>query len=229
MYCCFLVLNHCPSWLQLACEGKCPYNTIWYPCEADILISGVFKYLYIPIITKAYLGQALLEERRGRVRRRRRRKRYPATRVYKTRVTFLDQSDEHVLQRYRLDKQSVAGLCSELKDDLQNATAARSCVIPVQGYSCLNLYTTGSFQIPAGDVFGICQSSMSKCISQVITTALVKRANEYIIFSMSPVEQQKVKRFLLFCIIPECTWSYWLYACSHCTYSCLYLLRPFKY
>lgn len=51
----------------------------------------------------------------------------------------------------------------------------------VQVLAALGFYTSGSFQTSMGDIIGISQASMSRCVSNV-TKALVEKAPQFITF-----------------------------------------------
>ena len=55
--------------------------------------------------------------------------------------------------------------------------------------AALNLYATGSFQSPSGDVCGISQSSVHTCVKQA-TEALYARAGQYIKFNLDQAQQE---------------------------------------
>uniref|UniRef100_A0A8C9G3U9 Putative nuclease HARBI1 n=1 Tax=Pavo cristatus TaxID=9049 RepID=A0A8C9G3U9_PAVCR len=103
-------------------------------------------------------------------------------RVYRTRSSFLDLTEEQVLRRYRLDKAAIAGLCRELGADLESLTG-RSHALPVavKVTSALTFLASGSFQTATRDTTGISQSAMSNCLAQFLE-ALQRRAARYIAF-----------------------------------------------
>eukprot|EP00076_Gallus_gallus_P035828 XP_025001366.1 uncharacterized protein LOC101751955 isoform X2 [Gallus gallus] len=119
----------------------------------------------------------ILRRKRGR-----RRRFYPEHRVYRTRSSFLDLTEEQVLRRYRLDKAAIAGLCRELGADLESLTG-RSHALPVavKVTSALTFLASGSFQTATRDTTGISQSAMSNCLAQFLE-ALQRRAARYIAF-----------------------------------------------
>ncbi|XP_043937162.1 putative nuclease HARBI1 [Protopterus annectens] len=130
-----------------------------------------------------------------RVREKRKRRRfYPANRIYRNRHSFLDLTEEQVLHRYSLDKQAIHDLCEELRRDLESATG-RSHAIPVavKVTSALCFLASGSFQASTGDTTGISQSAMSSSLTQFLD-ALVRRANQYVCFPLFLQQQQQVKR-----------------------------------
>lgn len=103
-------------------------------------------------------------------------------RVFLDRSNPLDRPDDFLLRAYRFPRHKIIELCNELRPDLEKATL-RSHSIPVelQVLSALRFYASGSFQNVIGDVFGLSQPSISRCISDV-TDALVRRINQYINF-----------------------------------------------
>ncbi|KAM3656110.1 putative nuclease HARBI1 [Ammospiza maritima maritima] len=116
--------------------------------------------------------------RRGR----RRRRPYPAQRIYRVRCSFLELSDEQALRRCRLDRAAIAALCRELGADLQSLTG-RSHALPVavKVTSALAFLASGSFQTASRLSTGISQSAMSNCLAQFLA-ALQRRAGRYIAF-----------------------------------------------
>ncbi|VDI31307.1 Hypothetical predicted protein [Mytilus galloprovincialis] len=103
-------------------------------------------------------------------------------RVFLDRYNPLDRPDDFLLRAYRFPRHKIIELCNELRPDLEKATL-RSHSIPVelQVLSALRFYASGSFQNVIGDVFGLSQPSISRCINDV-TDALVRRINQYIKF-----------------------------------------------
>ncbi|XP_050840201.1 putative nuclease HARBI1 [Serinus canaria] len=120
--------------------------------------------------------------RRGR----RRRRPYPAQRIYRVRCSFLELSDEQALRRCRLDRAAIAALCRELGADLQSLTG-RSHALPVavKVTSALAFLASGSFQTASRLSTGISQSAMSNCLAQFLA-ALQRRAARYIAFPPPP-------------------------------------------
>ncbi|XP_064593027.1 putative nuclease HARBI1 [Zonotrichia leucophrys gambelii] len=120
--------------------------------------------------------------RRGR----RRRRPYPAQRIYRVRCSFLELSDEQALRRCRLDRAAIAALCRELGADLQSLTG-RSHALPVavKVTSALAFLASGSFQTASRLSTGISQSAMSNCLAQFLA-ALQRRAGRYIAFPPPP-------------------------------------------
>ncbi|RLV71551.1 hypothetical protein DV515_00017331, partial [Chloebia gouldiae] len=121
--------------------------------------------------------------RRGR----RRRRPYPAQRIYRVRCSFLELSNEQALRRCRLDRAAIAALCRELGADLQSLTG-RSHALPVavKVTSALAFLASGSFQTASRLSTGISQSAMSNCLAQFLA-ALQRRAARYIAFPPVPV------------------------------------------
>ncbi|XP_039234356.1 uncharacterized protein LOC113996650 [Pipra filicauda] len=118
--------------------------------------------------------------------RRRRRRPYPAQRVYRARRSFLELSEEQALRRCRLDRAAIAALCRELGSDLQSLTG-RSHALPVavKVTSALAFLASGSFQTASRLSTGISQSAMSNCLAQFLA-ALQRRAPRFIAFPPAP-------------------------------------------
>ncbi|XP_043533702.1 putative nuclease HARBI1 [Chiloscyllium plagiosum] len=129
------------------------------------------------------------DSRRSQAKERTRRRLYPANRVYRPRVTFLELSEEDCLRRLRFSKQAVSDLCSLLQQDLMPAgPGGHALPVAVKVTTALNFFASGSFQGAAGDISHISQSAVHKCIKQV-TNALFARANDYICFPMDESSQ----------------------------------------
>jgi predicted transcriptional regulator len=73
-----------------------------------------------------------------------------------------------------------------LQDDLESSTFRNRALTPnMKVLMALRFYASGSFQGVIADTFGLSQPSVSRAISDV-STALVKRAGNYITFPKEP-------------------------------------------
>ncbi|XP_041068236.1 putative nuclease HARBI1 [Carcharodon carcharias] len=133
--------------------------------------------------------RAVGPHRRSHTKETTRRRLYPANRVYRPRVTFLELSEEECLRRLRFSKQVVSDLCNLLQQDLMPAgPGGHALPVAVKVTTALNFFASGSFQGATGDISHISQSAVHKCIKQV-TNALFARANDYICFPMDASSQ----------------------------------------
>lgn len=125
------------------------------------------------------------ESRRGR--------RLPTPRTFRDRTNPLDVlDDDEVICRYRLPRQSIIDLCEALADDLDRATnRSHSLPTSTQVMAALQYFATGSFQRVDGDLHGISQPSVSRCVNAV-STALCRRASTYIKFAADEASQRHV-------------------------------------
>ncbi|RXN01038.1 putative nuclease HARBI1 [Acipenser ruthenus] len=131
-------------------------------------------------------------------------------RIFKQRISFLNMPNDEVKKRFRLDRAAIFDLCEELKGDLESQTT-RSRAIPVyiKVQMALGFYTTGLFQRPGGDLYGMSQPTMSRVLYQV-TEALVRQARNYISFPKAQQRQlQNKETFFFFTIgsFPSVLWA----------------------
>lgn len=118
-------------------------------------------------------------------------RRLPMPRTFRDRTNPLDVlDDDEVIRRYRLPRQSIIDLCEALADDLDRATN-RSLPTSTQVMAALQYFATGSFQRVDGDLHGISQPSVSRCVNAV-STALCRRASTYIKFAADEASQRHV-------------------------------------
>ncbi|KAK6474628.1 putative nuclease HARBI1 isoform X1 [Huso huso] len=129
-------------------------------------------------------------EQRQRIRSRR----YPPERVYKQTVSFLVLPDSGCIQRFRINKQTVADLCSILSFDLEPRSRVSTALpVAVKVTAALFFYATGTFQTPVSDIAGMSQSCFSRCLHQV-NGALLKVSGDYIRFPETRYQQEQTKR-----------------------------------
>jgi len=113
-------------------------------------------------------------------------------RVFRDRTQPLDcMDDDELISRYRLPRMCITELCDLLATELQRTTA-RSCALPVstQVLVALRFYATGSMQRVAGDLHGISQPSVSRCV-HAVSRLLTCNASSYIKFPTDESSQRK--------------------------------------
>ena len=114
-------------------------------------------------------------------------------RVFRDRIQPLDfMDDDELISRYRLPRHCIIELCDTMTNDLQRPSM-RSHALPVstQVLVALRYYATGSMQRVAGDLHGISQPSVSRCVSAV-SASLTRLASTYIKFPTDEATQRHV-------------------------------------
>jgi hypothetical protein len=109
---------------------------------------------------------------------------------------FGDLTNQEVISRYRLDKDGIMFLTELLREDLQPKTLKKNAITPLQKVKiALRYFASGEIQLNDGDIHGISQPSVSRCISQVIHSLsrphIVQR---YIKFPKTQQELQDFER-----------------------------------
>ena len=115
-------------------------------------------------------------------------------RLFRDRSNPLDfLSDEQVIKRYRLDRDSIFDLCDDFKNQLERPTN-RSSSLPVslQIMITLRYYASGSYLNVIGDAHGVSKMAVSRSITDV-TRFIVRDITKYIKFPMTNEEQMSVK------------------------------------
>jgi len=114
-------------------------------------------------------------------------------RVFRDRTQPLEfMDDDELISRYRLSRQCILEVCDWLSADLKRPTA-RSHSLPVstQVLVALRYYATGSMQRVAGDLHGISQPSVSRCIFAV-STSITSVAQSLIYFPTDEQSQRNI-------------------------------------
>lgn len=102
-------------------------------------------------------------------------------RVFRPRIMLFSMSDEEVFRRYRFPPHIILELTAELQQQLRSRTQRCKAVPPlVKVLATLHFCATGSFQRTSGAISGLSQSTLSRCIHQVIP-ALVSLMGKHII------------------------------------------------
>ena len=101
--------------------------------------------------------------------------------------------DRELVKKYRLNRAAIVDLCAELNADLSRPTR-RACSLPVslQIVIALRYYGTGSLQAVTGDVHGVGEMSVSRCVHSV-SAALARRVDNYISFPTTDAAIRTVK------------------------------------
>ena len=136
--------------------------------------------------------------------RRRHRQRRRAQRIFGTRITLFELSEQEIITRYRLSSHAILELLEQIKDDIESSTQ-RSHSIPavVKLLATLQFLASGSFQSVIASAVGISQSALSRIIAQVLN-ALLQRTSEYIHFPTTNAEITRIKQdFFDICNFPN--------------------------
>jgi hypothetical protein len=90
------------------------------------------------------------------------------------------ETDESIVNKYRLPRPLIAQLCQQFEHELRRPTL-RSCALPVslQIMVALRFFATGSFQAVLGDVHNISRQCVSYVLNDVIE-CIVGIANTHI-------------------------------------------------
>ncbi|XP_035983967.1 putative nuclease HARBI1 isoform X2 [Fundulus heteroclitus] len=95
-------------------------------------------------------------------------------------------SNDFLLTNFGFPRDFILYLVELLKETLSRRTMRSRAISPeVQVLAALGFYTSGSFQTSMGDIIGISQASMSRCVTNV-TKALVEKAPQFITFNSEP-------------------------------------------
>ncbi|XP_004066664.1 putative nuclease HARBI1 [Oryzias latipes] len=100
-------------------------------------------------------------------------------------------SDSFLLTHFSFPRDFILYLVELLREALGRRTQRSRAISPeVQVLAALGFYTSGSFQTSMGDIIGISQASMSRCVSNV-TKALVEKAPQFITFDREPSSREQ--------------------------------------
>lgn len=118
----------------------------------------------------------------------------PKPRVFRDRTQPLDSfDDEQLVTRYRLNRECIINLCDLLCDDLERCTQRSGALsVTTQLLVALRYFATGSFQRVDGDLHGVSQSSVSRCVNAV-AKALNRHASQFIKFPTDEASQRRMK------------------------------------
>ena len=117
----------------------------------------------------------------------------PKPRVFRDRTQPLDILDDHdLIARYRLPRHCLLELINNLTQSLERPTnCSHPLSVATQVLTALRYYATGSLQKDAGDLHGISQASVSRCVSSV-SNAICKLVPDHIKFPTSYEAEREV-------------------------------------
>ena len=131
---------------------------------------------------------ALQAQRRRRAQRRRMR---AQARVYRPRRDLWQMPDYEVYGNYRFDREAILEITQLLQEDLITPTRRSHALTPLQKVmATLHFLASGSFQRASGGLAGMVQSTMSKCVHQVVPAILRRMSNQFV---MPTQEEQRVQ------------------------------------
>ncbi|XP_072357268.1 LOW QUALITY PROTEIN: putative nuclease HARBI1 [Scyliorhinus torazame] len=111
----------------------------------------------------------------------RRRRRPMRHRVYRDCISFEDLTEAACRRRLRLSRETVGHICQLMAQMKPRGTGRHAIPVRVKVTVALNFFVTGSFQSPSGDLCGISQASVHRCI-WAVTDSLCAVAARYINF-----------------------------------------------
>ena len=116
----------------------------------------------------------------------------PKPRMFRDRTQPLDCLDDHeLMSRYRLSRECIIDLCES--SDLKRSTKRSGALsVSTQILVALRYFATGSFQRVDGDLHGVSQSSVSRCVNAV-ANALNHHASQFIRFPTDEASQRHIK------------------------------------
>ena len=136
------------------------------------------------VIAQLVCAQAL------RMRRRRRRARQ---RFYRTPLDVLAIGEAEVYRLFRFNTQAIQEITTILQDDLTSPTHRSHAVQPlIKVLATLHFLATGSFQRTSGGVAGMSQTSMSRCVHQVVP-AILRHMSNQIVRPTQEVQRNKAR------------------------------------
>ncbi|XP_067894158.1 putative nuclease HARBI1 [Heterodontus francisci] len=123
-----------------------------------------------------------------------RRRAYPAGRVYRPRLSYLQLSERQCRRRLQLSRETVTSLCEMLAVGVaSNCLGAHPIPVALKMTIALNFYACGSFQASMADLCGVSQAAAHQC-RKVVTDALFHRANNFITFKTDNTSQAERAR-----------------------------------
>ena len=121
------------------------------------------------------------------------RRRIHKPRVFRDRTQPLDSlDDDDLIRRYRLPRQCIIELIDLLHNDLQHPSMRSNALsVSTQVLVALQFYATGTMQRVTGDVHGVSQPSVSRCVTAV-SSALTRHSAHYIHFPTTEPQQRTI-------------------------------------
>ncbi|XP_063811615.1 putative nuclease HARBI1 [Pseudophryne corroboree] len=118
---------------------------------------------------------------------------FPRPRQYRTRRELEDLSEFEVIQNYRLSTRDIYSLYALLEADLEPRARSNRAISGFQKLlGTLHFLASGTFQPTLSQTCGFSQSTLSRCITQVIR-AFRKLTIQYIKFPETDSECQEIK------------------------------------
>ncbi|XP_062300173.1 putative nuclease HARBI1 [Scomber scombrus] len=115
-------------------------------------------------------------------------------RVFRDREDVFAETDEWLMQRFRLPCAVLLDICNLLQPNLTKETRRSNPVLPhVQVLTVLGFLATGTFQREIGDRAGVSQSSVSCALPSVIK-GLITLSPRHIRFPYTAVDQLQIKQ-----------------------------------
>ena len=117
-------------------------------------------------------------------------------RIYRGRYNLFEMSDNEVYRMFRFSPEVILELVTILQDDISSPTHRGQAVQPlVKVVATLHFLATGSFQRTGGVVAGMSQSSMSRCVHQVIPAILRRMGTQFIKPTTADLRQKAISDF----------------------------------
>ena len=113
----------------------------------------------------------------------------PRPRRYRPHNSFEPLSEEMYRRQLHLSKTTVRHICEVLSHLAPRGSGGHPLPVDVKVTAALNFYASGSFQAPSGNLAGISQASVHRCVRQV-TDALYARAGQFINFNVGRTQQK---------------------------------------
>ena len=124
---------------------------------------------------------AILVTLEARRRRREQRRRRAQERIYRRCLYVFGMPASEVYRNFRFTPEAIMELTRTLEDDITSPTHRSHALEPlVKVIATLHFLATGSFQRTSGVVAGMAQSSISRCVHQVLPAILRRMANQII-------------------------------------------------
>ncbi|KAJ1100788.1 hypothetical protein NDU88_005863 [Pleurodeles waltl] len=123
----------------------------------------------------------------------RRRRGHSQEKIYRTRQTLFQQTEEEIYDKYRLSSAAILELIDLLKPQLEHQTL-RGCAIPthVQVLCSLHLLASGSYQGVIAVAGGVSQSAVSRFLTAFLD-ALVTHMSHFIYLPRNEAEINSTK------------------------------------
>ena len=108
--------------------------------------------------------------------------------MFRDRNNPLDYMGDHeLLNKFRMNRDTIFQICEELKDDLERPTKRNfSLPVSMQVTLALRFYGTGSFQSVIADSNGVSAMSVSRSVT-LVSEALTNRAKTFIKMPTNPI------------------------------------------